>query len=152
MKQGQKATFNIELTEKICKENHYGSNIATATVEVKESGAFDYGNGTCTELIVNTPDGITSKHLYDTRYVREEFDEFALNLIKDYCGDNIAHIERVENYTGTHHIGEIVYHKGGNTVHECKVVAVWCVDGRNGLTIVPTGNYGFATDIYEDQL
>lgn len=96
MKAGEKATFNIELTNKICKENHYDSNIATATVEVTESGAFDYGNGTSTVLTVTTPDGKTNKHIYDTRYVHDPFDKFAWNLVADYVGDNMESIERTD--------------------------------------------------------
>jgi hypothetical protein len=57
-----------------------------------------------------------------------------------------------EEYTGEHYVGEIVSHKGGDMTHECIVTAVWCVDGKNGLTIKPTGNYGFELDIYEEQL
>lgn len=52
-------------------------------------------------------------------------------------------------YTGTHHVGEIVNHRG----HECRVTAVWVDDvGRNGITIVPTGDYGFEVDLYDEQL
>ena len=51
-------------------------------------------------------------------------------------------------YTGKHFIGEIVNHHG----HECRVTAVWNDDGKNGISIVPTGDYGFEIDIYEDQL
>ena len=57
-----------------------------------------------------------------------------------------------EKYTGKHYVGEIVFHKGGNMTHECEVTAVWKVDGRNGISIVPTGGYGFEIDIYEEQL
>lgn len=57
-----------------------------------------------------------------------------------------------EEYTGKHYVGEIVSHNGGDMTHECIVTAVWCVDGKNGLTIKPTGNYGFELDIYEEQL
>lgn len=52
------------------------------------------------------------------------------------------------NYTGSHYVGEIVTHHG----HECRVVCVWSDDGKNGVTIIPTGNYGFEVDIYEEQL
>lgn len=51
-------------------------------------------------------------------------------------------------YSGKHYIGEIVHHGD----HECIVTAVWFVDGKDGITIKPTGNYGFEIDIYEEQL
>ena len=47
-----------------------------------------------------------------------------------------------------HYIGEIVTHRG----HECKVIAVWEDEGKNGVTIIPTGGYGFEIDIYDDQI
>lgn len=49
-----------------------------------------------------------------------------------------------------HYVGEIVVHHG----HECRVLETW-VDpdnGKPGITICPTGNYGFPRDIYDDQL
>lgn len=55
------------------------------------------------------------------------------------------------NYTGAHKVGDIVKHRGGGFMHECKVTEVWNVDGKNGLTIKPIG-YGFDVDIYEEQL
>ena len=54
----------------------------------------------------------------------------------------------MKRYTGKHHKGEIVDHKG----HECIVTATWNDEGKNGITIRPTGNYGFEIDIYEEQL
>ncbi|MBP5311885.1 MAG: hypothetical protein J6112_03525 [Clostridia bacterium] len=47
-----------------------------------------------------------------------------------------------------HYVGEIVSHKG----HECIVTSVWNDDGKEGITIKPTGNYGFEVDIYNEQL
>lgn len=55
-----------------------------------------------------------------------------------------------QEYTGAHRVGEIVNHRG----HECKVTRVWVdpdVD-KNGISIIPTGDYGFEIDIYEEQL
>lgn len=55
-----------------------------------------------------------------------------------------------KTYTGTHKIGEIVYHHG----HKCIVTDVW-VDADNykdGITIKPIDDYGFEVDIYEEQL
>lgn len=51
-------------------------------------------------------------------------------------------------YSGKYSVGEIVYHRG----HECRITAVWNVEGRNGISIMPTGDYGFEVDIYEEQL
>ena len=52
------------------------------------------------------------------------------------------------DYTGKHYVGEIVTHRG----HECRVTDVWNDEGKNGVTIIPTGDYGFEVDIYEEQL
>lgn len=52
------------------------------------------------------------------------------------------------DYTGKHYVGEIVIHRG----HECRVTDVWNDEGKNGVTIIPTGDYGFEVDIYEEQL
>lgn len=55
-----------------------------------------------------------------------------------------------EIYSGKHWVGEIVMHRG----HECRVTAVWrdTIEDRNGISIIPTGGYGFEIDIYEEQL
>lgn len=55
-----------------------------------------------------------------------------------------------EEYTGKYVVGQVVMHKG----HECEVVDVWTDfdNGKNGVTIKPTGNYGFPIDIYEEQV
>lgn len=53
-----------------------------------------------------------------------------------------------EKYSGEHFVGEIVNHRG----HECRVTRVWNVDDKNGISIVPTGDYGWEVDIYEEQL
>lgn len=54
----------------------------------------------------------------------------------------------MRKYTGKHYVGEIVNHRG----HECRITRVWFVDGKNGISIIPTGGYGFEIDIYDDQL
>lgn len=53
-------------------------------------------------------------------------------------------------YTGTHRVGEIVYHHG----HKCIVKAVWvdADNGKNGITIEPLEDYGFEVDICDKQL
>lgn len=65
------------------------------------------------------------------------------------AGDELEYeIVEVEAYTGKHRPGEIVSHRG----HECRVLDVWCEDGKNGVTIIPTGNYGFEIAVNEDRL
>lgn len=63
-----------------------------------------------------------------------------------YIIDEVTNISG--EYTGDHFVGEIVNHRG----HECRVTHVWEVDGENGISIIPTGNYGFGIDIYDWQL
>lgn len=58
----------------------------------------------------------------------------------------------MKGYTGKHSIGDIVYWQGKEMVHECKVTGLWKNEGRNGVSIIPTGDYGFEMDVYEDQL
>lgn len=57
------------------------------------------------------------------------------------------------DYTGKYHVGEIVtikFEKTGST-HEVKIIDVWTDDNFcNGVTIVPTGNYGFPVDTLEE--
>lgn len=53
-----------------------------------------------------------------------------------------------QKYTGKHFIGEIIYYKS----HECIVENVWNYESRNGISIHPTGMYGFTIDLYDDQL
>lgn len=68
------------------------------------------------------------------------------NQIRNRDGKRVEVYET--NYTGKHYVGEIVNHGG----HECRVTDVWDDDGRNGITIEPTGGYGFPVDIYDEQL
>ena len=63
-----------------------------------------------------------------------------------YIIDSVTNLSG--DYTGSHHVGDIVDHRG----HECRVTRVWEVDGKNGISILPTGNYGFEIDIFEEQL
>ena len=67
----------------------------------------------------------------------------------DYVIDN-----QTEQYTGKYNVGDIITFTGkiGGMTHECEVTHVWNVDGRNGVSIIPTGNYGFEIDVYEDLL
>ena len=51
-------------------------------------------------------------------------------------------------YTGKYHVGQIVMHR----CHECRVTAVWNDDGKNGVTIIPTGDYGFEVDVYDENV
>lgn len=70
----------------------------------------------------------------------------ALALIIDL--ENNALLTARKSYTGKHYIGEIVHHG----YHECVVTEVWNVDGKNGISIKPSGRYGFEIDIYDEQL
>ena len=51
-------------------------------------------------------------------------------------------------YTGKHYVGEVVIHHD----HVCRVTNVWNDEGKNGISIVPIGGYGFEVDIYDEQL
>ena len=51
-------------------------------------------------------------------------------------------------YAGKYSVGQIVMHRG----HECRVTAVWNDDGKSGVTIVPTGDYGFEVDVYDENV
>lgn len=55
-----------------------------------------------------------------------------------------------EAYTGKFRVGQVVYHRG----HRCEVTAVWKDpdNHKNGISIIPTGGYGFEVDLYEEQL
>lgn len=54
-------------------------------------------------------------------------------------------------YNGKYRVGDIVKITCCEMVHEIQVVDVWNDEGKNGVTIVPTGNYGFEVDLYEDK-
>ena len=65
------------------------------------------------------------------------------------CREDIKGSKNMKEYTGKHFPGEIVYHGE----FECEVLEVWTDDeGKNGITIEPTGGYGFPVDIYDEQL
>lgn len=64
-----------------------------------------------------------------------------------YCDDSDYH-KWFNTYEGKHYVDEIVYHNS----HQCKVTKVWHADGKDGISIIPTGGYGFEIDIYEEQL
>ena len=76
----------------------------------------------------------------------------AINLHFDQLLDSTHMVDEVytedTTYTGDHWVGEIVTHKG----HECRVTNVWKNEGKNGITIIPTGGYGFEIDIYDSKL
>lgn len=59
-----------------------------------------------------------------------------------------------EMYTSKHYVGEIIYLKSAEITHECKVTRVWVDPDNNksGVSIIPTGNYGFEIDVYDDVL
>ena len=140
MKAGEKATYTVYLTDRIVKERMIPYKSFEVNFEAVESGAFQYGNQTTTVWV----DDSGHSHHVDTRYWVGTFDKCCRQILDDYYGRNIEKVERHDHY-----IGEIVQHKG----HECEVTIVWADDqGRHGITIQPTGNYGFPIDIYDDQL
>ena len=80
-----------------------------------------------------------------TRLTPNEDDEY-IAIQKVYVETDYT---PMSEYTGVHYVGELVYHG----THECKVTAVWAdEENRNGISIIPTGGYGFEVDIYEEQL
>ena len=76
-----------------------------------------------------------------------EMQSNTIDLYLDTVWDKAQEELAEETYTGDHFVGEIINHRG----HECKVTKVWNVYG-NGISIIPTGNYGWEIDIYEEQL
>lgn len=71
--------------------------------------------------------------------------------IWNHCYDYTITTEPSE-YTGDHYVGEIIDFKGKYGTHKCKITRVWNADGQNGVSIIPTGNYGFEIDVFEEQL
>lgn len=47
-----------------------------------------------------------------------------------------------------YHAGDILDYHG----HECLVLGEWEDEGKLGITIEPTGDYGFPVDVYEEQV
>ena len=52
-----------------------------------------------------------------------------------------------KGYTGKFHDGDITNWRG----HEVVVLKTWNVDGKNGVTIRPTLDYGFELDVFEER-
>lgn len=67
--------------------------------------------------------------------------------IAGYCLDSDYNKWFIQ-YTGKHYVNQIVDHNG----HQCRVTRVWNDGEKNGISIIPTGGYGFEIDIYEEQL
>lgn len=85
----------------------------------------------------------------------EDLDElqcYAINHYLEAVWDKAQEELAEEAYTGSHSVGDIVYLKGGIYNHECRVTRTWCDETGNGISVIPTGNYGFEIDIYEDRL
>lgn len=126
--------------------------------ELSVSGASQYGNGTCMAFLWENG----NVDSFDTRYEKvtpEHFEWFAKDALKNYvmktisvyaihCDAELEQDRKVEAaYTGKHHVGEIVHHGK----HECRVTRCWdCGDG-NGISIVPTGDYGFEVDVCPEE-
>lgn len=97
MKIGETATFIITLTSQCAKENGFAEPAeVTVTFESKASGAFDYGNGSATVMKWAEPTGKEFSKVYDTRYMRGDFDSVCRDLMYDYFGSNIDEIDRID--------------------------------------------------------
>ena len=62
--------------------------------------------------------------------------------------DSLLRIKDGEIERHGHYVGEVVTYRG----HKCRVTATWIDEGRKGVSIIPTGGYGFEIDVYNDQL
>ncbi len=114
--------------------------------ELIKSGAFEYGNGT--SMVFEYENG--NEECFDTRYCNvtpENFAQFAYDELRARTIETID-IYTVTDYTGKYKVGDIVTHRG----HECRVTAVWNYEGKDGVSIIPTGDYGFEVDLYENQI
>lgn len=97
MKIGEKATFIITLTSQCAKENGFADPAEmTVTLESKASGSFDYGNGSATVMKWTDPSGLEFSRVYDTRYMRGDFNHVCYDLMNDYFGENIDEIDRID--------------------------------------------------------
>lgn len=96
----------------------------------------------------------SATHFCDTFKEAQEIGQKWRERAEDNWADTFDYVisDEVEQYTGAHYVGEIIRYKGKYSEHECKVTHVWNVDGKNGVSIIPTGNYGFEIDVYEDLL
>ena len=79
--------------------NHAGKSLGIAKEDpvlvecsLEKSGAFEYGNGTCTVIYI-TPPGYPRQHfVLDTRYIKDitnNFEGFCESWIKEYFGENL---------------------------------------------------------------
>ena len=109
-------------------------------IMVKANGTF---KNSVNEILFKKDMGYTVVAETERSYVvRNELSTETM-IRKDRMGIDFEYV-----YTGAYCEGDIVTHHG----HECRVLEVWNVEGMNGLTIIPTGDYGFDVDIYEEQL
>lgn len=87
MKVGETLTKLVHMNSDVMKRHHWKDGTAfTMEFTVEESGAFQYGNQTCTTVKITAPDGKVSEEYYDTRYFIGELKEFADQVIDDYLG------------------------------------------------------------------
>ena len=64
----------------------------TVHAELHKSGAFDYGNGTCTVLTWNGRKGFGREEVYDTRYsnvTTRNFKKFVKELLENNVMDTV---------------------------------------------------------------
>lgn len=83
-----------EVAEKIAKVTTDGADFVKIRAELHDSGAFQYGNKTCTVVFrENLPDDGLNPTVYDTRYVSvADFRGLVCRLLEDYYGENLERI------------------------------------------------------------
>ena len=94
--------FNVHLVPEIAKKvtsTTDGEQTIKIKMELCESGAFSYGNGTCTIMrFENFEPPYETERVYDTRYTSvKDFRKLSTDLIADYYGENLDYIEEVES-------------------------------------------------------
>lgn len=166
--EGFESHYTVTFTKAFVEERRLTDDKMDIHCYLTESGAFDYGNHST--LVVDTMiSGKAKRDTFDTRYAMgiatspASFKKWTYEWIAE--GNDIIDISGIESievlpdwgyegeepeepYTGSFREGQIVTHNG----HECRITKTWRVDGENGISITPTGDYGFEIDIYEDQL
>ena len=94
---GKKNLYKVILKDRVVKELDLDSNIEWVTIEIVESGAFQYGNHTAAKVSVLPATGEPERTTtYDTRYFVGSVDELANEIIIDWYGINLENFERVD--------------------------------------------------------
>ena len=88
-----------EVAERVKNDTTDGSPIYRVTAILSKSAAFDYGNGTSTEIrFDNLPNNFENVRYYDTRYykgITNDFDGAVRELLKEQFGRNLKEIVEV---------------------------------------------------------